>query len=159
MTPDNGDKELVPLNGKHLPYGFPDSVVKQALIYCRESESVALGWRRLKAELELGGMIVPDYHTVWQWARADEECYTAVTGSKKREYVSMCADVTELTTERLIKALPGLSDSQMPIVWGIAEDKLQGWHKVGQPGTVIPIQLNVSAGGQAEANPWSKDKD
>lgn len=158
--PNNGDKELVPLNGKHLPYGFPDSVVKQALIYCRESESVALGWRRLTALLESGGMKhIPGYQRVWEWVKEDKECYDAVLSPNKRKMVAISEDVAEIAAERFIQALPNLSDSQAAVPYGIAMQKRTEWERVGQPGTVIPIQLNVSAGGQAAANPWSKDKD
>ena len=132
----------VPLNGKHLPYGFPSEVVKRALVYCQESKSVALGWRRLKAELEQGGMPIPSYQIVWEWVRDDAECYESVRGDKKRDMVAMSADVAQLTTERLIEALPGLSGSQMPIVYGIAQDKLQGWYKTAG-GNIQAIQINI----------------
>ena len=155
--PDN--KELVPLNGKHLPYGFPEPIVQRALMYCLESKSVAIGHRRLKHELEGWGLPVPDYHSVWLWAKQSEECYQAVTGDRKREMIALASDAASAASERFLRALPGLSDSQLPVAYGIAMQRRTDWERAGQVGTVIPIQLNVSAGGQAEANPWSKDKD
>lgn len=145
---DNGDKELVPLNGKHLPYGFPDSVVKRALVYCQESESVALGHRRLRAELELGGMPCPEYETVWLWCKQDKECYEAVTGPRKREMVALSSEVASEAAGRMIQALPRLSDSQIPVAYGIAMQRRTDWDKVGQAGSVQAVQFNVTVGGK-----------
>jgi hypothetical protein len=122
-------KDVVPLNGKHLPYGFPDGVVKRALLFVHESGSVALGWRRLRAELEQGGMPVPDYHSVWNWVRDDAECFNAVTGPKKREMVAISEDVARLTAERLIQAIPNLSDGQAAVPYGIAMQKRTDWER------------------------------
>lgn len=136
--------EVVPQNGKHLPYGFPDEVVKRALMYCQESASVALGWRRLGAELELGGMPVPTYQTVWAWAREDKECYEAVLGPKKREMVALSSEVASEAAQRMIQALPGLSDSQMPVAYGIAMQRRTDWDKTDQAGNVQAIQINIT---------------
>ena len=137
------DKSLVPKNGKYLPYGFPDSVVRQALLYCKESESVALGWRKLRAEMESGDMPVPDYHTVWQWTRDDEECYQAVTGPKKREMIAISEDVAVLAAERFMQAIPNLSDGQTAVPYGIAMQKRTEWDRVAGPGNIQAIQINI----------------
>lgn len=142
MVSGNGD--VVPQNGKHLPYGFPDSVVKRALVYCQESESVALGHRRLRAELELGGMPCPEYETVWMWVKQSKECYEAVTGPKKREMVAISEDVASEAAGRMIRALPGLSDSQIPVAYGIAMQRRTDWDKVGQAGNVQAVQINIT---------------
>ena len=128
-------------------------------MFCQESGSVSLGWRRLKAELEIGGMPAPDYDTVWTWAKKSKECYRAVTGNNKREMVALASDVASEAAIRMIKAIPGLSDSQMPVAYGIAMQKRTEWERAGQASSVQAVQINVSAGGQAEANPWSKDED
>ena len=135
--------ELVPLNGKHLPYGFPDSVVKRALMYCQESQSVALGWRRLKAELEIGKMPVPTYQTIWAWARESEECYEAVIGPKKREMVALSSEVASEAAQRMLEALPKLHDSQLPVAYGIAMQRRTDWDKVGQAGPQVAVQFNL----------------
>ena len=146
MTSGNG--ELVPLSGRHLPYGYPDSVVKRALTHCLESKGVAMGHRKLRAELELGGLPVPDYHTVWDWVKASEECYLAVTGDNKREMVALASDVASEAAGRMIQALPGLSDGQMPVAYGIAMQRRTDWDKVGQPGAVAAVQVNITSGGK-----------
>lgn len=136
--------ELVHQNGKHLPYGFPDSVIKRALMYCQESESVALGWRRLRAELELGSLPCPEYETVWQWCKNDKECYEAVTGDKKRDMVALSSEVAQEAAGRMIRALPGLHDSQIPVAYGIAMQRRTDWDKVGQAGPSTAIQINIT---------------
>ena len=146
MTSGNG--EMVHQNGKHLPYGFPDSVVKRALVYCQESESVALGHRRLRAEFEAWGLPCPEYETMWLWAKQDKECYDAVTGDKKRDMVALSSEVAQEAAGRMIRALPGLSDSQIPVAYGIAMQRRTDWDKVGQAGAVQAVQINITSGGK-----------
>lgn len=140
--------DVVPVNGKHLPYGFPEPIVQRALMYCLESKSVAIGHRRLKHELEGWGLPCPDYHSVWNWAKQSEECLQAVTGDRKREMVALASDVASAASERFLGALPSLSDSQMPVAYGIAMQRRTDWDKVGQPGTVQAVQINITSGGK-----------
>ena len=139
-----GDNEMVPQNGKHLPYGFPDSVVKRALMYCQESESVAQAHRRLRAEFEPWGLTCPGYETLWLWVKQSEECYAAVTGDKKREMVALSSEVAQEAAGRMIRALPGLSDSQIPVAYGIAMQRRTDWDKTGQAGNIQAIQINIT---------------
>ena len=140
--------ELVPVNGKSLSYGFPDPVVQRALLFCMESKSVARAHRRLKAELEGWGTVAPDYHTVWEWAKAHEECYQAVTGDRKREMLALSSDVASTYASRMLDAAPNLHDSQIPVAYGIAMQRRTDWDKVGQAGAVAAVQINISAGGK-----------
>ena len=135
--------EVMPANGKHLPYGFPDPIVQRALMYCMESKSVAIGHRRLKHELEGWGLPVPDYDTIWTWAKQSEECYRAVTGERKREMVALSSDVAQAVSQRMLQALPGLSDSQMPVTYGIAMQRRTDWDKTGQSGPTMNVQFNL----------------
>ena len=136
--------ELVPQNGKHLPYGFPEPIVQRALMYCLESKSVAIGHRRLKHELEGWGLPAPEYETVWLWTKQSEECLEAVTGDRKREMVALASDVASAASQRMIKALPGLSDSQLPVAYGIAMQRRTDWDKTGQAGPQTAIQINIT---------------
>ena len=140
--------ELVHQNGKHLPYGFPDSVVKRALLYCMESTSVALGHRRLKAEFDAWGLTCPEYETMWMWAKQSEECYTSITGDKKREMVALSSEVAQEAAGRMIRALPALHDSQIPVAYGIAMQRRTDWDKTNTPATVQAVQFNVTVGGK-----------
>ena len=136
--------DVKPANGKHLPYGFPEPIVQRALMYCLESRSVAIGHRRLKHELEGWGLPVPDYHSVWLWAKQSEECYTAVTGDRKREMVSLASDAASAASLRFLEALPGLSDSQLPVAYGIAKQRRTDWDNTDQAGNVQAIQINIT---------------
>ena len=136
------------LNGKNLPYGFPDPIVQRALMYCLESKSVAIAHRRLKHDLERWGLPVPDYHSVWLWAKQSEECYQAVTGDRKREMLSLSSDVASTYASRMLDAAPNLHDSQIPVAYGIAMQRRTEWDKVGQPDSVTAIQVNVTSGGK-----------
>ena len=136
--------ELVPANGKHLPYGFPEPIVQRALMYCLESKSVAIGHRRLKHELEGWGLPVPDYHSVWLWSRQSEECYQAVTSDKKRDMVALSSDVAETYASRMLDAAPNLHDSQIPVAYGIAMQRRTDWDKTGQAGPSTAIQINIT---------------
>lgn len=140
--------ELVPKNGKHLPYGFPDSIKQRAIMFCMESQSVALGHRRLKHELERWGLEIPDYHSVWNWARESEECYQAVTGPKKREMIAISSDAALMAAERLIQAIPNLSDGQAAVPYGIAMQRRTDWDKTDQAGVTTAIQINITSGGK-----------
>ena len=162
--PDNGDKELVvrrrgtngPNGGR--PVVYPDETVRRALVYMQETGSPGSALHMLERELPVEQ--VPSYTTLWDWARAHKDVIVAIRETeKKRDMVRMADDAASDATGRMIQALPNLSDSQIPVAYGIAMQRRTDWERAGQAGTVIPIQLNVSTGGQDRANPWSKDKD
>ena len=134
---------VVPKNGKHLPYGFPAPIVQRALMYCLESKSVAIGHRRLKHELTGWGLPCPEYETVWMWAKQSQECYEAVTGSKKTDMVALASEVAQEASIRMLRALPGLHDSQMPVAYGIAMQRATDWAKADSAGPQVAVQFNL----------------
>ena len=159
---DNGDREMVPLNGRSLPHGFSDDVVQRALTYSMLTGSVAQGWRMLRREMEReGAEVIPTYTGIWDWVRASEECYRAVGGGNKREMVAISEDAARSWGERMLESAESdkLAPTQVGINYGIAMQRRTDWERSGQAGNIMALQLNVSTGGKDADNPWSKDKD
>ena len=158
--PDNGDKELVPLNGRHLPHGFPKDVVQRGLELMLESGSIHQAQLRLGAELRVRDerAICPGWSTLLDWARENKDVIARIHADRKRDMVALGYDASMASGQRMLAAIPNLPDSQIAVPHGIVWQRQTELIKEG-PAVVQAIQLNVSAGGQAEANPWSKDKD
>ena len=58
--------------------------------------------------------------------------------------VALASDVASAASQRMIQALPNLSDSQMPVAYGIAMQRRTDWDKVGQAGPSTAIQINIT---------------
>ena len=168
MTSNNGDKELVPLNGRHLPHGFSDDVVARALGLIQSTRSMAEAQSLLDKEMRAAGAeLVPDYKTLWMWARQHQDVIQTIQTDRKRDMVAVAGDVAMAWGQRSLEAAEAkdekgryeVSHRESAYHYGIAMQRRTDWERAGQASTVIPIQLNVSSGGQAAANPWSKDKD
>jgi len=129
------------LRGKTTPY--PDAVVSRALALMLEHGSVGHAWYALRAELEAKGQPVPDYSTLWTWGRAHQDVIERLGASKKRDMVAMCDDVATAATQRLLQALPNLSDSQLAVPWGIAMQRRTDWENAGAKGPVAAVQFNL----------------
>ena len=158
--PDNGDKELVPLNGRHLPHGFPKDVVQRGLELMLESGSVHQAQLQLAREMLVGDKdaVIPAWTTMLGWARENKDVIERIHADRKRDMVALGYDASMASGQRMLAAIPNLPDSQIAVPHGIVWQRQTELIKEG-PAVVQAIQLNVSAGGQAEANPWSKDKD
>lgn len=146
---DNGDKELVPLNGRHLPHGFPDDVVQRGLELMLESGSIHLAQLELEREMvaQDKDVVVPAWSTMCEWARAHEDVMSHIQRDRKRDMVALGYDAAMASGERMLKVIPGLPDSQMAVPHGIVWDKQIALIKEG-PGTVQAVQFNVTVGGK-----------
>lgn len=146
----NGD--VVPAGGRCLPHGYPESIVQRALMYCMESQSVAAGHRRLKAELEGWGLTpIPDTHSVWEWVKQSEECLSAVTRADKREMIALTSDAARAWALRAVEAAEARHEDGSYVVLhresayhhGIAMQRRTDWDKVGQAGPTVAVQFNL----------------
>ena len=156
--PDN--KELVPLNGRHLPHGFPDDVVQRGLELMLELGSVHQAQLQLAREMLVGDKdaVVPAWTTMLGWARENKDVIERIHADRKRDMVALGYDASIASGQRMLAAIPNLPDSQIAVPHGIVWQRQTELIKEG-PAMVQAIQLNVSTGGQGAANPWSKDKD
>jgi hypothetical protein len=147
-------RELEPVNGRNLPHGFPDDVVKRAIVLMLGSQSVAQAHRLLKAELEAQGLSVPVYETLWLWARQSEECYQAVTGETKREMVALSTDAARVWGAKTI-ALAGSARDMTPkevgINYGISMERRTDWESAGSKGNQLNVQFNLVTRDRDEA--------
>lgn len=143
---DDGDKELVPINGNSLPHGFSDSTVKRAITLMLGCRSVAQAHRLLRIELEAQDRPVPVYETLWLWARQSEECYQALTSESKRELVAISTDAARAWGANMIELADseaGIKPTEVGINYGIAMQRRTDWENAGRGSSVtVPIQIN-----------------
>jgi len=143
MKPNGESRELVPTNGRHLPCGFPDDVVTRALALVVETGSVAEAWRVLQREMTEGEEgLVPDYKTVWMWARQHEDVIRHIQTNRKREMQAIASDVAVETADRALRALEGLSDGQVYVPYGIAMQRVTDLYS-DRGGPVAAVQFNL----------------
>lgn len=150
LVPQNG--KGVVLGGRGLPHGYPFDVVGLALVCCLETRSVAEGHRKLRRELEVHGQAAPDVRTVLNWVRASEQCYSAVTGSDKREMVALASDAARSWALRSLEAADArnwdgkyaVSHRESAYHYGIAMQRRTDWDRVGQAGPSTAIQINIT---------------
>ena len=140
---------LVPVNGRHLPHGFSDEVVQRSLELILESGSIHLAQLQLEQELRAQDkdVVVPAWSTLCEWARAHEDVISHVHRDRKRDLMALGFDACMVSGQRMLKALPELSDSQVAVPHGIVWDKQIALLKDGSaPQTAIQINITDSKG-------------
>lgn len=158
MVTDNGDKELVPLDGRSLPHGFPDDVVSRAIQLMWECPSVYLAWCQLEREMLAAekDVLVPAYDTLLMWARQQEDVIPAIHGDRKRDMVVVSSDAAMEWGKRSLEAAQArdekgryeVSHRESAYHYGIAMQRRTDWDKTGQVGQVQAVQFNVTVGGK-----------
>ena len=144
-----GNKELVPLNGRHLPHGFPDGVVQRGLELMLESASIHQAQLQLGREMlaEDKEAVVPAWSTLMEWARTDKDVIARIHSDRKRDMVALGFDACMASGERMLGALPNLPDSQIAVPHGIIWDKQTALIKEG-PANIQAVQVIFSSGGK-----------
>ena len=137
-----------PKDGNQLPGGFPDHIKERAIELVLISGSVAQAHDQLIAELVDSGMPCPNYKTLWAWARHNQDVIDHLRPERKAEMVAMASDAAAGATERMLEALPKLSDSQIPVAYGIAMQRRTDWESAGSKGNQLNVQFNLTSGGK-----------
>lgn len=139
------DKELVPLNGRHLPHGYSDEVVQRGLELMLESGSIHLAQLQLEREMqdEDKDVVVPAWSTMCEWARANKDVISQIHRDRKRDMVALGFDASMASGQRMLGALPNLPDSQVAvphgIIWQRQTDLLRD-----QVGAGVAVQINIT---------------
>ena len=141
-----GGRELVP-NGRHLPCGFPDDVVRRSIEVMLDTKSVADAHRILIHEFNP----CPAYETLWRWARQSEECLQAVTGDKKRQLVAIASDAAAAWGQRAIEAAMAKNEdgsyvvghTQTMVPYGISMQRRTDWESAGAKAPMVAFQVNL----------------
>ncbi len=144
QAPDE-PRALEPVNGNNLPYGFPDSTVRRALVLMLGSKSVRHAHRLLSTELEVQGLPVPAYETLWLWAKQSEECYTALTGESKREMVAISTDAARAWGANMIELADSdaaMRPTEVGINFGILMQRRTDWENAGTKAPQVAVQFN-----------------
>lgn len=146
MNTDIESKALEPVNGNALPHGFPDSTVQRAIELMLGAQSVREAHRMLKRELEGQELPVPDYTTLWLWARQSEECYQSLLHETKRDLVAVSTDAAMAWGANMVELADnpqGLKPTEIGINYGIAMDKRTAWENAGSKAPQMAVQFNL----------------
>ena len=138
------DKDVVPLNGRHLPHGFPDDVVQRGLVLMQETLSVHTAQLQLEAELKAGNpeALTPAWDTMLGWAREHKDVIQGIHGDRKRDMVALGFDASMASGQRMLKVLPNLPDSQVAVPHGIVWQRQTDLLK-DQAGPTLNVQFNL----------------
>lgn len=134
---------LVPLPRVNAGPTYPVEVVERAYELMDEHRSVHAAQIALAAELEEKGFKAPGYNCLWRWADERQEILEHLTAGRKDQLVAVTSEVAMKAAERMLTALDGISDSQMPVAYGIAMQKRTEWESTGGKSNQLNVQFNL----------------
>jgi hypothetical protein len=121
---------------------YPREIVERALELMEECRSVHAAMQALKVELEAKGFEGPGYTTMWRWAQERETLLDRLQVSRKDQLITVSSEVALKASERMLTALDGISDSQVPVAYGIAMQKRTEWENTGSKSNQMNVQFN-----------------
>jgi hypothetical protein len=130
----------VPLDRMHPSY--PKEIVQRALELMGEHRSVHAAQVALKEEMADKGLVGPSYNALWRWAQEKDTLLERLQGGRKDQLVAVASEVALKASERMLTALDGISDSQVPVAYGIAMQKRTEWENTGSKGNQMNVQFN-----------------
>ena len=125
---------------------YSKEIVERALTLMEEQTSVHAAQQALAVELEEQGLKGPSYHAMWTWAKGKDTVLERLTASRKEQLVAVASDVALKAAERMLQALPNLSDSQIPVAYGIAMQNRTEWAKASAMGYQMNVKFNMVTG-------------
>jgi hypothetical protein len=134
---------LVPLPLNVLGPSHSPETVTRALTLVEEHGGVYRGYKALAAEFEARGIRGPAYSTIWKWVSEREEVISRIDTHEKRKMSAISGEVAVDAAERMLEALPNLSDSQIPVAYGIAMQKRTEWENAGSKVPAVAVQFNL----------------
>lgn len=132
----------VPRDGRGPPC-YPKEIVERALTLMEEHRSVYGAYTALKAEMAEDGFLGPGYTAMWRWAQERETLLDRLQVSRKDQLVAVASEVAAEAAGRMLEALPKLSDSQIPVAYGIAMQRRTDWEKTASSGNQMNVQFNL----------------
>lgn len=115
----------------------------RALELVAEHGGVYRGSKALAAELAVQGKKGPAYSTIWQWVADREDVIARLDTHEKRKMTVISGEVAMDAAERMLEALPGLSDGQVPVAYGIAMQRRTDWESAGNKTPQMAVQFNL----------------
>lgn len=136
-------KELkpLPLNGQ-APSHDP-AIVRCALELVESEGGVWRAYNVMREQLKAKGLKGPAFSTIWEWVNNREDVISRIEAHEKRKMVNISSEVAVFAAERMLTALPGLSDGQVPVAYGIAMQRRTDWESAGQRGNQLNVQFNL----------------
>ncbi len=135
--------ELVPMQLEGRAPTYPKKVVERALTLMEECRSVHAATIALNEELATEGFTGPGYSTMWRWAQERETLLDRLQVSRKDQLITVASEVALKASERMLTALDGISDSQVPVAYGIAMQKRTEWENSGKGQNQMNVQFNL----------------
>ncbi len=136
----------LPLVGQAPMYGR--EIVTRAIELVDEHGGVYRGYKALSAELEARGVKGPAYSTIWGWVSEREDVISRLDTYEKRKMVVISSEVAVDAAERMLEALPNLSDGQVPVAYGIAMQRRTDWENAGSKAPPVAVQFNLVTRGR-----------
>lgn len=141
MAAEGPDLLPIPRDGR-VP-SYPKEIVERALELMEECRSVHAATIALNSELAEKGYEGPGYSTLWRWAQERETLLDRLQVSRKDQLITVASEVALRASERMLTALDGISDSQVPVAYGIAMQKRTEWENTGNKGNQMNVQFNL----------------
>jgi hypothetical protein len=135
--------ELKPVPFDRMHPSYPREIVERALTLMDEHRSVHAAQVALKEEMAAKGLIGPSYNALWRWAQEKETLLDHLHGGRKEQLVAVASEVATEAAGRMLEALPNLSDSQIPVAYGIAMQRRTDWENTGSKSNQMNVQFNL----------------
>ncbi len=136
-------KELQPVPRDGRAPCYPKEIVERALTLMEEHRSVHAAQAALATEMEADGLKAPGYSTFWRWAQERETLLDRLQVGRKDQLVAVASEVAMKASERMLAALDTISDSQIPVAYGISMQKRTDWEQSGGKGNQLNVQFNL----------------
>lgn len=135
--------ELKPVLFDRMYPSYPREIVERALTLMEECGSVHAAGQALKEEMAAEKLKAPGYSTLWRWARERDTLLERLHGGRKDQLVAVASEVATEAAGRMLEALPKLSDSQIPVAYGIAMQRRTDWENTGSKQNQMNVQFNL----------------
>jgi len=122
---------------------YSKEIVERALELMAEHSSVHAAQQALAEELGKEGLTGPSYNAMWSWAKGKDTLLERLTANRKDQLVAVASDVALKAAQRMLEALPKLSDSQIPVAYGIAMQRRADWENTGNKANQLNVQFNL----------------
>ncbi len=135
--------DLRPVLFDRMHPSYPREIVERALTLMEECRSVYAATRALNEEMAEKGLKGPGYTAMWRWAQEKDTLLERLQGGRKEQLVAIASEVASEAAGRMLEALPKLSDSQIPVAYGIAMQRRTDWEKTSTQGNQMNVQFNL----------------
>jgi hypothetical protein len=135
--------ELRPVLFDRMYPSYPREIVERALELMEAHGTVHGAHVALKAEMAEKELKGPSYNALWRWAQEKETLLERLQGGRKEQLVAVASDVAMRASERMLTALDGISDSQVPVAYGIAMQRRTDWEKANSSSNQMNVQFNL----------------